>query len=184
VNVVYVIGAPGAGKTTMVTGALALLNTDPIPLTQPIPHVRYGDIWHLGHHRQPFGGTDSLSMSIQPVAVQWLHTMNQAHAEHPRVLLAEGDRLANNSFFTAVETCGHHLTVIHLDAPPTLARQRSETRSPQTYTWWKGRYTKVTNLANSRRTIRLHAAGDPAILAANLHHLITQPSSPHQRSTT
>lgn len=176
IHVVYVIGAPGAGKTTMVTGALALLGREPITLARPVPHVRYGDIWHLGRHREQFGGTDSLSMSIQPQVTEWLHQMTQANTETPRVLIGEGDRLANNKFFDTIHACGHNLTLIHLDLPPTTARQRAINRGTnQPITWWKGRLTKVNNLVSTRRTTTYNATDHPTTLARQLATLINPP---------
>jgi hypothetical protein len=112
--------------------------------------------------------------------VEWLAGMTQAHAEHPRILLAEGDRLANAKFFDTVRACGHRLTIIHLVLDPTECRTRANRRAqqqgtePQPATWWKGRLTKVTNLANSRRTLNYDATQPPHQLTVNLHNLITQ----------
>lgn len=181
-HVIYVIGPPGAGKTTLVNGALHLLGREPATFTQPIPHVRYGDVWMLGKQREQFGGTDALSMSIQPKVIEWLHTMTQPHQDRPRVLIGEGDRLANNSFFNAVHTCGYKLTIIHLDLDAPQARARALARgTEQSATWWKGRYTKVNNLVNSRRVATYDATAPQHRLAANLAKALDrQPGEPHR----
>lgn len=177
----YVIGYPGSGKTTIVRAALALLDREVfIPAKAPVPHERYGDVWHLGVNREPFGGTDALSMSIQPAAVDMLADMTVRG--DCRVLLAEGDRLANNSFFAAVGGCGHRLTVIHIAVPVAVARARARERAaanglnPQGETWWRGRVTKVNNLTNTRPTINLDGTLPAAANAAYLVGLMYDPT--------
>lgn len=173
-HLIYVIGIPGAGKTSAVNAAVDRLNIAPDVRTVPIPHVRYGDVWYLGKRREPMGGTDALSMSIQPQVVTWLSDMTQAHAERPRVLIGEGDRLANAKFFDAARACGHRVTIVNLDCPPPVARQRAAARgSDQNVAWWNGRVTKVANLVNSRRTLDLDATDPPELIAAHLHQLLT-----------
>lgn len=181
---VYVVGVPGSGKTTLVNAALKLLDLRPVTeAIAPIPHVRHGTLWHLGRHRDPFGGTDTLAMNIQPKAIRWVlslgineHVLDPADvAEHvPSVLLGEGDRLANPAFF---EACPN-LTVVHLDTPYVEARNRASIRAratgnkPQDESWWKGRVTKVNNLVNSRRTLRLDGTQPVAENATVLAELL------------
>lgn len=166
-RVVYLVGYPGAGKSTAVKEALRWLRRTAEPRTDPVPHVRFGDVWHLGPLDRPggFDGTDGLSMSIQPRVVDWLGDAEVMAG--CRVLLAEGDRLANASFLDAVREAGHHLVLAHLDAPVDVAQQRAADRAVrlhraiQTFTWWKGRVTKVDNLTGSRPTVHIDARLPP-----------------------
>jgi len=193
---VYLVGLSGSGKTTVVNLALQLLDLQPVVehLT-PIPHVRHGTLWHLGRHRDPFGGTDTLAMNINPKAIDWVTVLAcidrilagleinpdvfastlPDDKQIPAVLLGEGDRLANNKFLAACP----NLTLVWLDTPIPQARQQAAARAAahgqpeQNHSWWKGRVTKVNNLINSRPTVRLdgtrplvESAADLAVLLA------------------
>jgi ribose 1,5-bisphosphokinase PhnN len=157
-RLVYVIGEPGAGKTTLMDEVLA--GWTRIPQAAPIPHELLTN-WqgqlmgaHLGRHRPPFGGTDALSMSIQPQALAWI-----AGTTYPLVL-AEGDRLANARFFDTVRLVGVELTVVLLDTPPAVAAQRRAARpGSQQASWVQGRITKTARLADAYAAVRLVGAG-------------------------
>src|SRR5262245_30418630 len=98
----YLIGAPGSGKTTVLNAALSGLSFK--SLGAPIPYIVYeangGGGVQLGKISGMYSGTDAMSMSIQPEVVKWL-----ADTPH-NAIVAEGDRLANHGFFTAVQNAG------------------------------------------------------------------------------
>jgi hypothetical protein len=157
-RLVYVIGEPGAGKTTLVDAALAAWTR--IPQTTPVPHELLtnwrGELMgaHLGRHRPPFGGTDALSMSIQPKALAWL-----AGGPAPMVV-AEGDRLANRRFFDTVRLVGVDLLVVLLDTPSQVAAGRRAARAgTQNASWVQGRITKTARLADAYHALRLVGPG-------------------------
>lgn len=165
-EVVYLIGQPGAGKTTLMAALIDKLKQQgatPRIREQPMRHLEFRHGVHLGW-RGVFGGTDMLSMSIQPRVLGWL-TSPQA----PEIVLAEGDRLGNGKFFTAVKGFAN-LTVMELKTPNDLANQRRLARAsqhnadPQTATWVQGRITKVTNLKDYVN-VEIDGRGKPAELA-------------------
>ena len=163
-RLVYLIGEPGAGKTTLLNQALGGLQR--IPQQRPIPHelltrpvgcssgVVIGA--HLGRSRESFGGTDALSMSIQPQAQAWI-------AGHPwPLVVAEGDRLANSRFFDICATVGIEVQVVLLATPPAVAAQRRAARTPwraQNERWIRGRITKTARLADAYQAVRLGGPG-------------------------
>lgn len=163
-RLVYVIGEPGAGKTTLLNQALAGLQRTPQRL--PVPHellsrpvgCSSGRVVgaHLGRSRELFGGTDALSMSIQPAAQAWI-------AGHPyRLVVAEGDRLANARFFDICCSVGIDLQVVLLATPPAVAAQRRAARTPwraQNERWIRGRITKTAHLADAYQALRLGGPG-------------------------
>lgn len=150
-RVVYLIGAPGAGKTTL-TSTLRERFTVHAEVPKPVKHTQITDrgtdrlvYVELGWWRPPFGGTDSLAMNINPVAVEWIRT------KPAPVVLGEGDRLANRRFLEAAADAGD-LTVAWLDVPADLAYERRARRAAahglgmQTGSWVAGRVTKTDNL--------------------------------------
>jgi hypothetical protein len=182
-NIVSVIGIPGAGKTTITTKALSLLECEGVELMKPFAHVRYGDIWHLGRHRPVFGGTDTLSMSVNPVARQFVTRAGQLD-EPPRCIVSEGDRLANNAFLNdaaaAARDSGGQLVIALIDTPLAVARERAHRRAEeagvevQARSWWAGRVTKVDKLiALTPHLVVPIASEDADAAAVELHGLIT-----------
>lgn len=168
-RVKYLLGYPGAGKTTALVSALEKLDVDPMDVDLPVPHVRYGNVIHLGRHRHPFGGTDTLSMSIQPKVVDWL-----VNNKGDELVVGEGDRLANMKFFDALRGAGVPLELILLDLQPQVAVERSRQRAKeigskeQSITWFKGRITKVDTLVGRYRVTEIDATAPPSEVAAAL----------------
>lgn len=166
-HITYLIGEPGVGKSSICTAAMS--SSAAVPLTRPFKHLRYihEGVTYLGHRVGPFPGTDQLSMSIQPVVLDWMRLPED------RLILAEGDRLANGKFFTAVREIGWDLSVIRVDCAEDVAierraRRAAATGSKQDETWLKGRRTKVANLA-PHVTHTVDSTGyTPAELAAQL----------------
>lgn len=139
----YVIGVPGSGKTTALRTVLGLVPSQ--QHEKPIAHVVYPDGIQLGAERGKFSGTDAMPLNVQPQAIKFIGT-------HPAaILVAEGDRLANDGFFQAVKAHGYALSVVYLDCPPEVAEERRLKRAAdgiqQNRIWVKGRETKVRNLA-------------------------------------
>ena len=166
----YLIGQPGAGKSTLA----ALLVDGLVPLSieeRPFAHTLWpGGVAELGARREKFSGTDALSMSVQPRVVEWLRN------ERPPYVLAEGDRLANGRFFNEVLGSGYRLTVARLAVSAVVAQHRREQRAdalgtgPQNPGWVKGRISKAANLAEQWRSrlLELDADQSPQRLLAEL----------------
>lgn len=169
-RLVYLIGEPGAGKTTTVDAATADLT--PVDALDPVPHRAWFSGEHLrfltlGRHRPPFSGTDTLGMAIQPVVLGWLK-----HINAPITVLAEGDRLGNRKFFREMTGAGWEVEVVHLVVPPHLAAARRAARgTTQDERWVAGRRTKVHNLADWV-SIELDGTLPPELLGAHLRSIV------------
>lgn len=150
-TLVYVSGAPGAGKSTLMRALTA--GCDREPEAKPFAHDWLYDpreagvllsrlAVELGRRRESFSGTDALGMSVSPVACRWI-------AERPaRLVLAEGDRLANRAFLAAAADAGYAVNLVHLWADPATLDARCAARgSKQNDSWRKGRTSKAANLA-------------------------------------
>lgn len=145
----YIIGEPGVGKSTLVgwlTEGLPYEETD-----SPFAFRRYDcGVTELGRRREAFSGTDALAMDVQPKVTAYIE------AVQPRLVLAEGDRLANRKFFTFLREQGYDLYVYALVGAKVAERQREQRGSQQNATWLAGRRTKIVNLIDSD-TIMLEA---------------------------
>ena len=140
-----IIGAPGTGKTTLVREWMKSRewSTDrPVDLLDT--HVS-GDIRLLGKYQNDdvFGGTDKLSMAVQPKAVEYLDNPS-------RVTVFEGDRLTSIKFFEAAKSKGFDIKIIQLTVPSSVREERYKERgSEQNETWLNGRLTKVKNVSDA-----------------------------------
>jgi P-loop Nucleotide Kinase3 len=162
-ELVYLTGAPGAGKTTIMAHLTAHL--DAYPVTRPRPaHLIY---YHptteqfkateLGARRARFSGTDALPMNIQPYAVEWI-----TQTPYPFVL-AEGQRLANTGFLLAATHAGYQVTLAVLHATQdTLEARRAARDSHQDPTWLKAAHTRVNNLVGAARDLEIRTVLIPA----------------------
>jgi len=177
-RVIYLIGAPGSGKSTALKRALEIKHWgDPVQKLEPIPHLDYGaGCIQLGRVRETgFSGTDALGMAINPRAIEFVES------QPAPIIVGEGDRLANAGFLSAADRSGV-LTLIWLDVPPEVARQRARERAihlgtkEQTDSWWKGRYTKTSRLAGGWPHIRIDGTAPAEHVAQSLADYI-----PHTR---
>lgn len=155
-----VIGEPGAGKSTLVEFITADLPHE--ESDSPFPFRRYDcGVLELGRRRPGgFGGTDALALNVQPAVVQFLEGVR------PRLLLFEGDRLANGKMFTALVNMGYRLNIFELWGARAASAQRATRGSSQDAAWLAGRQTKVRGLRKAWGATTL-AAGRPVDELAN-----------------
>lgn len=168
-QMMYLIGQPGSGKTTLMRSVFK--GVQPIEVLVPFSYVLYPNGIELGGLRPGFGGTDTLALSCQPTVIGWLQTVPFTY------VTGEGDRLANDKFFSAVTAQGWELSVVHLDCPDDIAAGRRAARgSNQNAAWVKGRATKVRRLAETWATDWvLDARLSPEVLTKRLRaHPVVQ----------
>lgn len=171
-DLVYVAGGPGAGKSTLIAALTGCLPATEVPA--PVPHQLLdpgppaGPVVLLGRPHPSFPGTDRLSMSIQPKVAAWL-------ADRPAALvLGEGDRLATGRFLASAAAAGYTVTLLWLDCPPRLAADRRSARAGSTPAdaWVRSRFTKAARLAAAvdadpaAAMVRLDSTRSPGALAA------------------
>lgn len=147
-NLLYVAGAPGTGKSTAVRLLREQWDCD-VMRHETVPHVR---LRHpvsgrpvgveLGVPRENFPGTDALSMSISPYALQWLSTAYYPFA------MGEGARLATRPFLGGLASQGVRTTLVLLKADQELLDERWRLRgAKQNPSWRKGAATRATGVA-------------------------------------
>jgi hypothetical protein len=173
-RLVYLVGAPCIGKSTLV--GLLTRGCERQHVDSPIRHDR---LVHpltgtpvgieLGGRRDQFPGTDSLPMNVSPRAAQWL----EGGAAGPLVI-GEGDRLAHVGFLESARRGGYRVTLVHLTAPGVITDARCQSRgSTQNEAWRRGRATKAARLAARASTsgydlVVLDGRLTPGRLAAEL----------------
>ena len=162
-HLVYVIGAPGVGKSTLVAALLGSAGWRAV--ADPIPHLRRGNTVMPGRAREAFGGTDSLAMSIAPRAEAWISTRPAP------TVVGEGDRLAYPRFFEVAAAAGYRVHLVSLYLPREAAERRRAERAarlgtkPQNPTWVRGRESKVDNLTAALGAVVLSAEAAPEQIA-------------------
>jgi len=146
-NLLYICGAPGVGKST-VSRALRepwdceVMRHTAVPhiqLRHPVSGTPQG--LELGLPRDDFPGTDALSMSIAPAALQFLSSSYASFAT------GEGARLATRPFLEALAARGVAVTLVRLAADPELLEERWRARgAKQSPSWRKGADTRARRL--------------------------------------
>jgi len=142
-KMIYVIGMPGTGKSTIMKNLMLDIggweNDKPIDLLDT--HIS-NDIRVLGKYSEGevFCGTDRLSMAVAPKAIEWLSTNPN------ETIIGEGDRLNNKAFFEKAKELGE-LYLIRLTVSDKERERRYEERgSNQTDKFIQTVKTKCNNI--------------------------------------
>jgi len=139
IDLAYLIGQPGSGKTTLTRAVFEGVEAEAIK--KPVPHIRYPGGAQIGADREKFGGTDALHMAIQPEVIPWMLSSGITS------FFAEGDRLANDKFVMDCAAAKIRFHLICLWVPDSVGVIRRMGRSSiQSPVWVKGRGTKVKRL--------------------------------------
>ncbi len=135
-NIVLIYGEPGVGKTEIVKGFVNEYASNKV--NKPFCHYIIDNLCVFGdyHCDAAFLGTDKLSMSVQPLAVDFIKANPQLN------FIIEGDRLFNSKFINALNP-----KVIILEADKTeLQARRLKRGSNQDKQFLDGRITKINNV--------------------------------------
>ena len=143
-KLIYLIGMPGTGKSTVMKKLLTSIGgwsrDKPIDLLDT--HVS-GNLRVLGKYEESevFSGTDRLSMAVAPKAIEWLST------NPDETIIGEGDRLNNKAFFEKAKELGE-LHIIHLTVSDDERERRYKERgSEQSDKFIQTVSTKCKNIA-------------------------------------
>jgi len=151
----FLIGIPGAGKSTLVKRALVGLPRE--TSREILPHVIFPTLGlaMLGHPRQRGGGTDALHRGILPDACAFLEANALPH------VFGEGDRLAVASLWRHAADLGYEVRILLLDTAEPVAKQRRNERAARDHEqaqdprWVRGRITKTAKLADDWHAVRV-----------------------------
>ena len=143
--VICLIGEPATGKTTLMKSLINELG--PFQFAdKPFSHHYNNRIIVLGKYDKGlFQGTDKLSMAVQPLAIEFV----RKHQD--KVILLEGDRLGNLSFFKEVKQL-HQLHIVCLRTEHNTQEIRHITRNDtQTEQFKKAKRTKISNILEAEK---------------------------------
>ena len=147
----YLIGAPGSGKSTVMGRLIQALGLRPGPEVRvcreaTATQLLRGDrelAWMLGRFRDKFPGTDALGMAASRYLREWI----EDGGEMPPLVLGEGVRLANVRFLLTLDVY-RPLTVAYLEAPNGELQHRCIARDGDLNATYKaGAATRALKLA-------------------------------------
>ena len=149
-RIIYVIGLPGAGKSTAVESVLKGTGYRELAEKNTVPHCVYDDgVIMLGKWREKFPGTDAIGFSMQPKVEEWMREI--IIKMDNCTMIAEGDRFTNRKFIEACEKVGWIVDIVHITVTVDVAKQRSEHQ--YTDKRFKSLTTKIANLADKVKYI-------------------------------
>jgi ABC-type dipeptide/oligopeptide/nickel transport system ATPase component len=121
-KLIYLIGLPGCGKSTVMKSFMSEYDWKERRVIDLLYTHESGNFRVLGKYEEGevFSGTDRLSMAVAPKAIEWLSTTPN------EIVIGEGDRLNNKAFFEKAKEIGE-LHIIQL----TVSDEERERRYKQ-----------------------------------------------------
>jgi GTPase SAR1 family protein len=186
-RLIYLVGQPGAGKSTLMrllTAGYTRLPYDPPEV--PVAHDVLldsvtGEIAgaEIGKRRELFSGTDALPSSVIEKAIPWIETLPY------RRVLGEGARLSNLRFLRAAADAGYAVTVALLDHPDAESWRKLQARQigrEQNISLVKSRLAAARNLAEQLTDTAgvTVLRGHPDDLYPQLTEVLCPPVQPRQ----
>lgn len=147
-KIIAVGGEPATGKTTLMWRIIdTATDWKKIEPKKTLSAIRSEslNLTILGKYEktEQFAGTDRLSMSVQPMATEFIK-------EATGNILFEGDRLFNRKFIDSIIACSCPFTLVYIEASINELRNRHIGRKDtQTETFLKSRQTKYSNIVRS-----------------------------------
>ena len=151
-KIVYYIGCPGVGKTTLMRAFLAEYSKVEEPEFVKDGLVTYHlfakqKVIVLGRYDEGvFAGTDTWSKGVGPKFRQWL--LDNREVYQGWTVYGEGERLSNQPNMDAMFAEESMKLVCLQVSEEELERRRAARNNTQNESWMKGMKTRIANLCN------------------------------------
>lgn len=154
-RMLYVVGAPGTGKSSVMDQVVLQLGLDWLPdervwrelWVNPLADVAGNQVAvSLGKRRPEFPGTDALSMSASPQVIKWM-----AAGGLPEMILGEGARLGSPRFLIQADQYADVTLVALFASPEELDRRCADKGLSETYR--RGRASAALSCAETLRDL-------------------------------
>lgn len=145
--ILYVLGAPGVGKTTLVR---ELLGSE----TELVPSPKWTigqDHVAAGHYKgETFDGGDTVAYNGARACLEFWNASLRPMLEPDSLTILDGDRFSSAPSLEYLRSLGGVLVVgVHLQASTEALQARCAARgSKQNEAWMRGRITKARNFAD------------------------------------
>lgn len=149
-QLIYIIGAPGSGKSTLMRDLTARWDRAAAPgglMREWLTDKLTGGVEavELGRRRATFSGTDAMAQTVIGDAIDWMIAQSET-----RLVFGEGARLGVRRFLSCAAAAGYAVILVHLDHPDVERWREDRARrlgKIQNSTWVAGRATAARNLA-------------------------------------
>lgn len=147
-------GTPTSGKTTLMRYIVKELGSGSVKKNGLLMYQHHPSSKCLvlgSYAKAGFGGTDRLSMAVQPIALGVIQSWASNSEMKDWTVLFEGDRLFNQSFLKSlvdIPSLDYYLFMLTV-SPETQHRRHKDRKDSQNETWLKGRLTKCKRLQES-----------------------------------
>ena len=170
-------GNPCTGKTALMRGVIKELGKGVLCKAGILVYQRHDSAKTIvlgSYAKKGFGGTDRLSMAVQPIALGIIEAWASDPSMKDWCVIYEGDRLFNSSFINTVEKCpiiGSNWVILEA-SEEAQSKRHIDRKDTQSAAWLKGRVTKVLKLKESIKGVKVLNNETNEDLTSNIKYIL------------